>query len=63
VRFLYPNVAPRPWRAPVIAGAGAWLGLVLWLLPVYPGGHTSLVWLSLLYPAFYCWLSFRLART
>jgi phosphatidylcholine synthase len=63
VRFLYPNLAPRPWRAPLIAGALAWLGLILWLLPDYPAAPTSLVLLSLLYPAFYCWLSFRLARS
>lgn len=63
VRFLYPNLAPRPWRAAVITGALAWLGLTLWLLPDYPTGPMSLVWLSLLYPTFYGWLSFRLART
>jgi phosphatidylcholine synthase len=63
VRFLYPNLAPRPWRAPLIAGALAWLGLILWLLPDYPAAPTSLVLLSLLYPAFYGWLSFRLARS
>ncbi|HET7240508.1 MAG TPA: hypothetical protein VFI77_05080, partial [Gemmatimonadales bacterium] len=33
VRFLYPNLAPRPWRGPVVAGAIVWLGVMLWLLP------------------------------
>jgi phosphatidylcholine synthase len=61
VRFLYPNLAPPPWRMPLIVGAFAWLGLMLWLLPNYPEGETWLIWLSLLYPAFYFWLSHRLA--
>jgi phosphatidylcholine synthase len=61
VRFLYPNRAPRPWRGPVVAGAILWLGLMLWLLQDYPAGPAGPVWLSLLYPAFYCGLSFRLA--
>ena len=62
LRFLYPNLAPRPWRAPVIVGGVAWLAMVLWLLPDYPGAPPALVWLSLLYPAFYCWLSLRLQK-
>ena len=62
VRFLYPNLAPRPWRVPVVAGAILWLGFMLWLLPDYPGAPAGLVWLSLLYPAFYVGLSLRLAR-
>jgi phosphatidylcholine synthase len=58
VRFLYPNLAPRPWRAPVIVGALLWLGA---LLPEYPEAPAWAVWLSLIYPAFYVWLSVRLA--
>jgi phosphatidylcholine synthase len=61
IRFLYPNVAPRPWRAPVIGGALLWLGAMLWMLPGYPRAPAWAAWLSLLYPAFYFWLSFRLA--
>jgi phosphatidylcholine synthase len=61
VRFLYPNLAPRPWRLPVVAGAILWLGMMLALLPDYPRATPTLVWGSLLYPAFYCGLSFRLA--
>jgi phosphatidylcholine synthase len=60
VRFLYPNLAPRPWRVPVVAGAILWLGLMLWRLRDYPRWPAELVWLSLLYPAFYCGLSLRL---
>lgn len=63
IRLLYPNLAPRPWRAPLIAGAVLWLGVLLWMLPSYPHTPTWAVWLSLLYPAFYFWLSFRLARS
>ncbi len=61
VRFLYPNLAPRPWRTPLIVGALVWLGMMLWLLVNYPLAPASIVWLSLLYPAFYFWLSYRLA--
>ncbi len=60
VRFLYPNLAPSPWRAPLILGALVWLGLMLWLLRDYPTGEAWVVWLSLLYPAFYFWLSYYL---
>jgi phosphatidylcholine synthase len=52
VRFLYPNLTPRPWRAPVIVGGVAWLGMVLWLLPDYPGAPAPLGWLRWLG----CWL-------
>ena len=61
VRFLYPNLAPRPWRTPLILGAIAWLGMMLWLLRDYPRAPAWAVWVSLLYPAFYFWLSYRLA--
>ncbi|HZA93044.1 MAG TPA: hypothetical protein VE420_10505 [Gemmatimonadales bacterium] len=61
VRFLYPNLTPRPWRIPIIMGAIAWLGMMLWLLQDYPQAPPSIVWLSLVYPAFYFWLSFRMA--
>jgi phosphatidylcholine synthase len=60
VRFLYPNLAPRPWRAPLILGALIWLGMMLWLLRDYPRAEPWVVWLSLLYPAFYFWLSYHL---
>lgn len=62
VRFLYPNLAPRPWRLPVILGAIAWLGIMLALLPDYPRAPVWVVWVSLLYPVFYVGLSLRLAR-
>jgi phosphatidylcholine synthase len=61
LRFLYPNLTPRPWRAPVIVGALVWLGAMLAMLPDYPRVPAWAVWLSLLYPACYVGLSFRLA--
>ncbi len=61
IRFIYPNLAPRPWRTPVIVGAFLWLGAMLAMLPGYPRVPAWALWLSLLYPAFYVGLSFRLA--
>ena len=60
-RFLYPNLAPEPWRTPLIIGALAWLGMMLWLLVDYPHAPEAAVWLSLLYPTFYFGLSYHLA--
>jgi phosphatidylcholine synthase len=62
VRFLYPNLAPAPWRTPVIVGALIWLGVMLWMMPTYPRAPLWAVWLSLVYPAFYFGLSYRLTR-
>jgi phosphatidylcholine synthase len=61
VRFLYPNLAPRPWRLPVVLGALLWLGVLLRLLPDYPRGPAGLVAVSLVYPALYGALSLALA--
>jgi phosphatidylcholine synthase len=60
VRFLYPNLAPPPWRLPVIVGAFAWLAVMAAMLPAYPAAPDWLVALSLVYPAFYVLLSLRL---
>jgi phosphatidylcholine synthase len=57
VRFVYPNLAPRPWRWPVLAGAGIWAAMLLAMLPSYPKSPAWLVWLSLVYPALYVALS------
>jgi phosphatidylcholine synthase len=61
LRFIYPNLAPRPWRVPVILGALLWLTALLAMLRDYPRVPAWGLWLSLLYPAFYIGLSFRLA--
>lgn len=63
VRFIYPTLAPPPWRAPVLAGGVVWFILLALMLPWYPSLPMWLVWLSLLYPAFYAalsiWLNFK----
>lgn len=60
VRFLYPNLAPTPWRVPLIVGAVAWAALLVAMLPAYPRPAPWLVWASLAYPAFYVVLSVAL---
>lgn len=63
VRFIYPNLAPRPWRIPVLLGAAAWLAIMLAMLRGYPEETPGwLLWASLVYPAFYTALSFHLAQ-
>jgi phosphatidylcholine synthase len=53
VRFIYPNLAPRPWRVPILAGAAVWLVILLAMLPSYPNPPLWLIVVSLLYPLFY----------
>src|SRR5688500_3407743 len=53
VRFLYPNLAPRPWKLPVMLGAVAWLAVLLGMLLVYRRAPGWVVGVSLIYPAFY----------
>lgn len=60
VRFVYPNLAPRPWRGPLLAGAVVWLALLAAMLPSYPRPPAALLWASLAYPAFYVALSVAL---
>jgi phosphatidylcholine synthase len=62
VRFLYPNLAPHPWRTPLIVGALLWLVVLLVILADYGTAPVWLAWVSLLYPLFYVWLSLRLDR-
>ena len=62
VRFIYPNLAPRPWRAIVLLGALLWSLALIALLANYPRGPRWLALLSLSYPAFYTVLSFALHR-
>jgi phosphatidylcholine synthase len=57
VRFLYPNLAPRPWKLPVLLGAVAWLAILLAMLPVYRQAPGWAVGVSLVYPVFYVVLS------
>lgn len=69
VRFLYLNLAPRPWKIPLLAGALLWGALLVAALPWYPHPELPegaiaepLMWLSLLYPAVYALASIRLDR-
>jgi len=57
VRFLYPNLTPRPWKLAVMLGAAVWLALLLAMLFVYREVPGWVVGVSLLYPAFYAVLS------
>jgi phosphatidylcholine synthase len=57
VRFLYPNLAPRPWKVPVMLGAAAWLAVLLGMLLVYRRVPGWVIGVSLIYPAFYATLS------
>jgi phosphatidylcholine synthase len=57
VRFLYPNLTPRPWKLPVMLGAAAWLAVLLGMLLVYRRVPGWVVGVSLIYPAFYATLS------
>ena len=63
VRFIYPNRAPRRWRAPVLLGSAAWAVTLAAIMLVYPRPSAPLLWASLVYPAFYIglslWLDFR----
>lgn len=62
LRFVYPNLTPRPWKVPVILGAIAWGVMLAAMMPRYPAVPAWLVVASLVYPAFYVALSMYLAR-
>lgn len=62
VRFVYPNLAPRPWRAPVMVGALLYLVVLLWMVARFPAVPGWVTWGSLAYPAFYAWVSMRVDR-
>lgn len=62
IGFVYPNLAPRPWKLPLILGALAWLLVLLAMLSDYPRAPAWLMWLSLAYPAFYTLVSVLVVR-
>jgi phosphatidylcholine synthase len=53
VGFIYPNLAPRRWKALILIGAFVWLAMIFAMLPRYPSAPPWLVGLSLVYPVFY----------
>ena len=60
VGFVYPNLAPRPWRLPITLGALAWLVMAVAMVRDYPHPPAWLMLLSLVYPVFYTIVSLRL---
>lgn len=62
VWFIYPNLAPRPWKVPLLAGAFLWLVLAVLMLREYPDAPPWMIWLSLVYPAIYTAASIHLDR-
>jgi phosphatidylcholine synthase len=60
VGFIYPNLAPRPWKVPVLLGAVLWLLILVGMVIHFPHPPGWMVGLSLLYPAFYTGLSLYL---
>ena len=53
VGFIYPNLAPRRWKAPIMIGALVWLVLLAAMFPSYTRPPLWLLLLSLVYPVFY----------
>jgi phosphatidylcholine synthase len=62
VRFIYPNLAPRPWKTPVMLGALLWALLLAWMIWRSMQVPAWVMWVSLIYPVFYCVLSVCLGR-
>ncbi len=62
VRFIYPNLTPKPWRGVVLWGGWIWLAVLLISLPWFPEAPLWLFWVSLIYPAGYVVLSWWLVR-
>lgn len=57
VRFIYPNLAPHPWRLLTLVGAIFWTVLIGVMLVRYPSVPHWMLWLSLVYPVLYLALS------
>ncbi len=58
VRFIYPTLAPHPYRWPILIGAVVWGAGLLVMLPWYPAEVPAwALWASLIYPLIYTVLS------
>ncbi len=53
VRFIYPNLAPEPWRKPILIGGVLWGAILIAMMFVYPRVPLWLVGVSLIYPILY----------
>lgn len=66
VRFVYPNLAPRGWRWPLLAGGWVWGLAMIASLPAYPRPAPVLLALTTAYPLLYVaaslWLDVRARR-
>ena len=61
VWFVYPNLAPPPWKPLVLWGSYAWALLLVAMLPFYPDRVPAwLTLISLIYPIFYIAISIYL---
>lgn len=61
VWLIYPNLAPRQWKVPVLWGSYIWALALAAMLPWYPSRVPAwAVLASLIYPAFYLWVSIHL---
>jgi phosphatidylcholine synthase len=57
VGFIYPNLAPRRWRAAMLLGGFVWTLILALMLVHYPNVSVRLLVASLVYPAFYVYVS------
>lgn len=60
IRFLYPNLAPEPWKMPMLIGAGLWALLISWMIVYYDVVPPWITVVSLIYPVGYTILSIYL---
>jgi phosphatidylcholine synthase len=59
---IYPNLAPRKWKPSLILGALLWTIALLVMLWYFPYPPSTLLALSLVYPAYYAIISWYLRR-
>jgi phosphatidylcholine synthase len=62
VQFIYPNLAPPPWRTWLLLGAFAWTCFMVAMLGGYPYPPHFLTVGSLIYPAAYVVASIHLSQ-
>lgn len=62
VWLIYPNLCPAKWKASIMGGAIAWVALMLAMLIWFPHPPLWLTILSLVYPAYYGYASWRVHR-